>query len=235
MSSSLAPALTALHTCYEAQRSTYATPAQESRRQRQAVEAPLRKRVGTPNRQLSGQIEHELGLGGRQRTRTSGLLHVKHFRLSAVLGAWRARAKSTQLYGQPPQPTRAWAPLDGLGIGGVCRDPAADPGRFAACPDGMDPRLELGRAQHLRQADGSSVEGTDGATVRDGPPMGGPSRPPRPDQGDRQYDLSVGLRPMPERSREGWRSVPHSMRTNWPGWFFAELVHSDGDAIALQH
>jgi len=28
--------------------------------------------------------------GGRRWTRTSGLLHVKHFRLSAVLGAWSA-------------------------------------------------------------------------------------------------------------------------------------------------
>jgi hypothetical protein len=28
--------------------------------------------------------------GGRRWTRTSGLLHVKHFRLSAVLGVWEA-------------------------------------------------------------------------------------------------------------------------------------------------
>jgi hypothetical protein len=28
--------------------------------------------------------------GGRHWTRTSDLLHVKHFRLSAVLGAWEA-------------------------------------------------------------------------------------------------------------------------------------------------
>ena len=39
------------------------------------------------------------GLGGRHWTRTSDLLHVKHPRLSAVLGAWDARAKSPQLYG----------------------------------------------------------------------------------------------------------------------------------------
>ena len=29
-------------------------------------------------------------VGGRHWTRTSDLLHVKHFRLNAVLGAWKA-------------------------------------------------------------------------------------------------------------------------------------------------
>ena len=41
----------------------------------------------------------EMGFGGRHWTRTSDLLHVKHFRLSAVLGAWQGRAKRPQLYG----------------------------------------------------------------------------------------------------------------------------------------
>jgi hypothetical protein len=35
-------------------------------------------------------FEHEFVAGGRRWIRTSGLLHVKHFRLSAVLGAWDA-------------------------------------------------------------------------------------------------------------------------------------------------
>jgi len=34
--------------------------------------------------------EHEFVVGGRRWIRTSGLLHVKRFRLSAVLGAWEA-------------------------------------------------------------------------------------------------------------------------------------------------
>ena len=34
--------------------------------------------------------DHEFVVGGRRWTRTSGLLHVKHFRLSAVLRAWSA-------------------------------------------------------------------------------------------------------------------------------------------------
>src|SRR6266542_2306107 len=38
-------------------------------------------------------FEHEFVAGGRRWTRTSGLLHVKHFRLSAVLGAWEAERK----------------------------------------------------------------------------------------------------------------------------------------------
>jgi hypothetical protein len=33
-------------------------------------------------------FEHEFMAGGRRWIRTSDLLHVKHFRLSAVLGAW---------------------------------------------------------------------------------------------------------------------------------------------------
>ena len=41
----------------------------------------------------------ETVFGGRHWTRTSDLLHVKHFRLSAVLGAWETRAKVPQLYG----------------------------------------------------------------------------------------------------------------------------------------
>jgi hypothetical protein len=36
------------------------------------------------------RIEHESVAGGRRWTRTSGLLHVKHFRVSAVLGAREA-------------------------------------------------------------------------------------------------------------------------------------------------
>jgi hypothetical protein len=35
-------------------------------------------------------VGHESVVGGRHWTRTSDLLHVKHFRLSAVLGAWDA-------------------------------------------------------------------------------------------------------------------------------------------------
>ena len=38
------------------------------------------------------QAEDESVNGGRRWIRTSGLLHVKHFRLSAVLARWRARA-----------------------------------------------------------------------------------------------------------------------------------------------
>jgi hypothetical protein len=34
-------------------------------------------------------LGHEFVAGGRHWTRTSDLLHVKHFRLSAVLGAWQ--------------------------------------------------------------------------------------------------------------------------------------------------
>src|SRR5439155_9519712 len=43
--------------------------------------------------------EHEFVGGGRHWIRTSGLVHVKHFRLSAVLGAWQNRAKPPQLCG----------------------------------------------------------------------------------------------------------------------------------------
>ncbi len=43
--------------------------------------------------QESGQFEREIEVGGRRWTRTSGLLHVKHFRLSAVLRAWEAERK----------------------------------------------------------------------------------------------------------------------------------------------
>jgi len=49
--------------------------------------------------QFQGHCEHELVRGGRRGTRTLGLLHVKHFRLSAVLGAWQRLAQPRQLYG----------------------------------------------------------------------------------------------------------------------------------------
>jgi hypothetical protein len=42
---------------------------------------PVRARLS----QGSGRV-----VGGRPWTRTSGLLHVKRFRLSAVIGAWSA-------------------------------------------------------------------------------------------------------------------------------------------------
>jgi hypothetical protein len=45
------------------------------------------------NARLSQRFEQEFVIGGRRWTRTSGLLHVKHFRLSAVLGAWEAKRK----------------------------------------------------------------------------------------------------------------------------------------------
>ena len=44
-------------------------------------------------KQLHGLIERGEGGGGRHWTRTSDLLHVKHFRLSAVLRAQRVEHK----------------------------------------------------------------------------------------------------------------------------------------------
>ena len=58
--------------------------------------------------------------GGRHWTRTSDLLHVKHFRQSAVLGAWGARAKVRQLCGH--------------GITTVGRDLVDDTGVERRCP-----------------------------------------------------------------------------------------------------
>jgi hypothetical protein len=56
-------------------------------------------------------LEHEFVAGGRRWIRTSGLLHVKHFRLSAVLGAWEAEQNrdsytvtKTRALGGPPSP-----------------------------------------------------------------------------------------------------------------------------------
>jgi hypothetical protein len=44
------------------------------------------------------------GDGGRHWTRTSDLLHVKHFRLSAVLGAWRAEQNRRSYTVTPVEP-----------------------------------------------------------------------------------------------------------------------------------
>lgn len=56
---------------------------------RQTVDERCRQLALGTAEQLSGQFELGDGDGGWRWTRTSGLLHVKHFRLSAVLRAWR--------------------------------------------------------------------------------------------------------------------------------------------------
>jgi hypothetical protein len=56
-------------------------------------------RQWTPRSSQAVRLSVDWVIGGRHWTRTSDLLHVKHFRLNAVLGAWDARANSTQLYG----------------------------------------------------------------------------------------------------------------------------------------
>ncbi len=55
-----------------------------------AVSERCANEFGRPPNRLSGQFEHESVGGGRHWTRTSDLLHVKHFRLNAVLRAWEA-------------------------------------------------------------------------------------------------------------------------------------------------
>jgi len=45
------------------------------------------------NLEVCEQAGAESVVGGRHWTRTSDLLHVKRFRLSAVLGAWECRAR----------------------------------------------------------------------------------------------------------------------------------------------
>jgi hypothetical protein len=91
--------------------------------------------------QASGHTEHESVVGGRRWTRTSGLLHVEHLGLSAVLRAWRAERKPVSYTVTDHAGLRA--------VGTALASPAGDGAVLATIPIVGPARVGLGTPNGL--------------------------------------------------------------------------------------
>jgi hypothetical protein len=108
--------------------------------------------------------------GGRRWTRTSGLLHVKHFRLSAVLGAWRYRAKVHQLCGHGNR-ALGWSPCIGLVLRRDANHGRQDSPVTSSWP-GVTSRLRLRfivRSREVVEGGGGQARPPPGGTEEGGP------------------------------------------------------------------